>query len=173
MDNFPACLAFTLSQEGGYSDDPNDSGGATNLGITLGEYALWTRRADVTKVDMQVLTVATVTPIYRASYWQANQCQAMPAGVALMVFDHGVNRGVGNAARALQQALGVDADMHIGPQTLLALRGADNIRALVNQMHALQLAQYQALTKWPDYGRGWGARCDRRRDAALAMAATR
>ena len=31
---FDACLAVVLVQEGGYSDDPADPGGATNMGIT-------------------------------------------------------------------------------------------------------------------------------------------
>ena len=40
-DNFDACLAFTLKEEGGYSDNPADPGGATNMGITLATYRQW------------------------------------------------------------------------------------------------------------------------------------
>jgi hypothetical protein len=40
-DNFDTCLAFTLKEEGGYSDNPADPGGATNMGITLATYRQW------------------------------------------------------------------------------------------------------------------------------------
>ena len=33
--SFEACLPIILASEGGFVDDPNDPGGATNLGITL------------------------------------------------------------------------------------------------------------------------------------------
>lgn len=40
-DNFAACLAETLSHEGGWADDPRDAGGATMKGVTLATYRRW------------------------------------------------------------------------------------------------------------------------------------
>ena len=37
--HFERALAHVLKMEGGYDDDPHDPGGATNYGITIGEYA--------------------------------------------------------------------------------------------------------------------------------------
>ena len=33
IDRFPATVPFTLREEGGFTNDPRDPGGATNLGI--------------------------------------------------------------------------------------------------------------------------------------------
>jgi lysozyme family protein len=38
-------LAFVFAEEGGYTDDPLDPGGATNLGITLDELSRWRHTA--------------------------------------------------------------------------------------------------------------------------------
>jgi len=38
-DNFPACLAEILKHEGGWADHPQDPGGATMKGVTIGTFA--------------------------------------------------------------------------------------------------------------------------------------
>jgi lysozyme family protein len=174
--NFEACLSFTIGhgpqpggEEGGYSDDPRDPGGITMRGITLDEYRRWTGRRDVTAAVMQALTRADVAPIYRTSYWLATSCPALPAGVDLMVFDEAVNAGPGVSAMLLQRLLGVDPDGHIGPITALAMRGVNDLAGFIHKLHDAHLARYQDLDDWPIYGHDWGARCDRRRDTALAM----
>jgi lysozyme family protein len=40
-DDFESALAFVLEAEGGYTNDPDDHGGKTDLGITQGEYTQW------------------------------------------------------------------------------------------------------------------------------------
>ena len=40
-EDFSTCLAFTLREEGGFVDNPEDPGGATNMGITLTTYRTW------------------------------------------------------------------------------------------------------------------------------------
>lgn len=37
MSNFDDAFTYTIGNEGGYSNDPNDSGGPTNFGITIGD----------------------------------------------------------------------------------------------------------------------------------------
>ena len=36
--NYNDCLTRLLKDEGGYTNNPNDSGGPTNYGITLADY---------------------------------------------------------------------------------------------------------------------------------------
>src|SRR5436190_782558 len=36
IGNFEACIGFTLQFEGGFVNDPDDPGGAINLGVTVG-----------------------------------------------------------------------------------------------------------------------------------------
>ncbi len=66
---FERALPLVLKHEGGWSDDPNDPGGATKLGVTIGTLSLWLGRP-ATKTEVKALTVATVAPIYRRN-WSA------------------------------------------------------------------------------------------------------
>lgn len=63
--NFGACLALVLLNEGGWSNDPRDSGRATNRGITLATLAAW-RKRPVSKAEVRALSAAEASAIYRA-----------------------------------------------------------------------------------------------------------
>ena len=44
MTPFERGVEHTLSLEGGFDNDPDDPGGATNRGITIGVFGQWARR---------------------------------------------------------------------------------------------------------------------------------
>lgn len=172
-DTFATCLAFTLQQEGGFSDDPNDPGGATNYGITLQTLRNYTGNALLTADDIRNIGMDTVRAIYQANYWQRMRCDALPAGVDLMVFDSGMNIGTGRSAEMLQEAAGLsgaDVDGAIGPQTLAAVARVAPA-AMIGDLADRQRAYYRSLATFPTFGRGWLARVDRRAAAAAAMGA--
>ena len=54
--NLDACLDFVFEREGGYVDDPDDPGGATNMGITLATLAAW-RGREVSKAEVRALSL--------------------------------------------------------------------------------------------------------------------
>src|SRR5215475_12529181 len=93
-DDFDTCLAFTLKEEGGYSDDPADPGGATNMGITLATYRQWSDNPNLGPLQVQDMSERTARAIYRSLYWNPLRADALPAGVDLSVFDMGVNAGI-------------------------------------------------------------------------------
>ena len=165
--SFPACLAFVLTHEGGYTDDPRDPGGATNLGITLRVLAAW-RHADVTKADVQALQRAEAAAIYRAQYWNAAHGDVLPAGVDLMTFDAAVNMGVGRAAKMLQAACGATTDGAIGPATLRAV-AVTPPDVVIRSMSDQRLTFYRGLPTFEAFGRGWTTRVADCRKAALEM----
>jgi len=172
-DMFDACLAFTLREEGGYVDDPNDPGGATNMGITLATYRQWSGDPALGPAQVRGMTLRTARAIYRSLYWNPLRADALPAGVDLSVFDMGVNAGIWPSARLLQRALGFtgeEIDGCIGPETLEA---ADkrNSRELVDDLAERQAAYYRTLADFPTFGTGWIDRTEARRQAALAMIA--
>src|SRR5205809_5326526 len=68
-DDFDTCLAFTLKEEAGYSDDPADPGGATNMGITLATYRQWSDNPNLGALQVQDLSERTARAIYRSLYW--------------------------------------------------------------------------------------------------------
>ncbi|MFT8245729.1 glycoside hydrolase family 108 protein [Roseomonas sp. BN140053] len=165
---FDRCLAVVLEKEGGFVDDPRDPGGATNMGITLATLQGF-REAPVTVGDVRDLTRSEAREIYRARYWTAMRCADLPAGLDLVVFDFGVNAGPSRSIKLLQRIAGVTADGSIGPITLAALRAQPAAR-LINAVSEARLEYYRALSTFPTFGRGWTARTDAVRTAALAMA---
>lgn len=168
---FDDCLAVILKHEGGYVNDPHDPGGMTNLGVTKRVWDDWSGR-ESSEADMRGLTPAKVAPLYRANYWNALQCDALPIALALCVFDFGVNAGVGRGARYLQQVAGTAADGHIGPATIAAVNALAKslgVAELVRRYSIARTAYYKSLTLFPRYGKGWLRRVDETETAALRM----
>jgi lysozyme family protein len=167
--NWNQCLAFVFAAEGGYTDDPMDPGGATNLGITLNELSVW-RHTAVTKADVQNLQTDEASAIYRTNYWNASRCTDLPAGIDLMVFDASVNMGNGRSAKILQQVAGTTIDGSIGPQTLAALTGKSP-QDIVGGLADARIAFYQSLPTFDHFGHGWTARVNNAKAHALQMLA--
>ena len=173
-DAFETCLTFTLREEGGFVNNPKDPGGATNFGITLGVLRAFKNDPSLGVDDIRNIDQDTVRAIYQADYWNRMRCDALPAGVDLMVFDHGVNAGPARGVRSLQAALGfdpTDQDGANGPHTIAAATAAD-ATATIGAMADNQEAYYRSLASFADFGNGWLARLGRRKAAALAMIAT-
>jgi lysozyme family protein len=165
--HFSDYLAFTLAEEGGFTDDPRDAGGATNWGITQATLSHW-RGEPCTIDDVENLGNNEVRAIYHALYWLALQCDTLRNGLDLMMFDFGVNAGVGRAARMLQASLDVTVDGLLGPISMLAARGADLV-GLIGDLATRQEAFYSGLADFPVFGKDWLARLGRRKTLALSM----
>ena len=167
-DPFEPCLAFTLAQEGGWSDDPRDPGGPTMRGLTMADLRAWDR--DATPDDLRLMPDALVASLYRALYWQPVRGWALWPGLDLMLFDAAVNCGVGVATRQVQRLLGVAADGCLGPVTALAAKSIVGRPALLASLHEAQFAAYEGMAGFPRFGAGWLARADRRHAAARERA---
>jgi len=167
QSNFDACLAQTLRFEGGYSDHKDDPGGATQYGITLATLRAW-RGKPVSKADVRVLTKVEAGEIYRNKYWNAVKGDDLPKGVDLAVFDWAVNSGPGAAIKALQRAVGVNADGYIGAVTLREVAKA-NPATLVRTLCDRRGSFFQSLKTFRVFGRGWMRRVSEVRTAALKM----
>ena len=165
-----ACLAHTLSYEGGFVDDPRDPGGATIFGITLATLRTVQRNAKLGVAQLKALTRAQAEAIYSTSYYLPVRADQLPAGIDLMAGDMAVNAGCATAALILQEALGVEADGAIGPVTVAAAVAA-NPATVIAATATGQAMFYRGLTTFPVFGKGWLARVANRRTVALAMAA--
>jgi lysozyme family protein len=164
---FEVCLPVILASEGGFVDDPQDPGGATNLGVTLATLSSWLGRT-ATIAEVEGLTPVAVAPMFLARYWNPSHAGDCPAGVDLMVFDEAVNQGVGRALCSLQAALGLAVDGAFGPATQAALDAGDAV-CLIRRLAANREAHYRALPTFPRFGRGWLARLERTKAVALVM----
>lgn len=156
-DNFSHALEHILKYEGGYVDHPLDPGGATNLGVTRNVLARF-RGRKVSKDEVRALSKHEAAEIYRRLYWQPCQCDVLPAGVDMAVFDCAVNQGVSRAIKFLQKAAGVTTDGVIGPVTLgaVAKSGAEKI---LNEFMARRMRHYGSLKRlFQTFGLGWARR---------------
>lgn len=160
---FDACYAETLRHEGGYSDHPSDPGGATQHGVTQATYDAYRRRRGRPTRAVREIAGDETREIYRDQYWAAVRGDELPAGVDLVVYDFAVNSGPVRAIRALQAALGVEADGHLGEQTLAALRNrlpAGVIGDVCERRLAFmrQARDKRGAAAWPTFGKGWSRR---------------
>ena len=142
-----------LKIEGGYVNDPSDSGGETNYGITRA-----TARAYGYQGEMINLPRETAFDIYAAQYWdsvRADELLALSPDICAEVVDTAVNMGASRAGKFFQRALNslstpIGIDGVIGKNTIASLKAYLSKRdanVLLKALNALQGAFYIELTE--------------------------
>ncbi len=110
-----------LAREGGFVDNANDKGHATNWGITAMTLGEWRRLGrPATRAEVKALTVDEAKAIYRRRYFAPFDSVPGDELKAALV-DFGANSGVVTAIEALQRVLGVPVDGVLGPRTRAAM----------------------------------------------------
>lgn len=121
-----------VAREGGFVDDPDDPGGATNHGVTIHTMRRLgldkTGDGQVTSEDVRALTPADAEAIFIDHYFRRPGIARLPEMLQASVFDMYVNAGA-NAVRILQALLrdfeqDVAVDGVIGPKTAAAAEKA-------------------------------------------------
>lgn len=104
MELFQLALQFVLKWEGGYVNNPNDLGGATNKGITQKTYNSWRKTKGLSNIDIRNITDKEVQEIYYQNYWLKAGCEKMTPKFAILCFDTAVNMGVNRVSEFLKAA---------------------------------------------------------------------
>jgi len=121
-----------VAREGGFVNDPDDPGGATNFGVTIHTMRRLGLDLDddgaVDARDVRALSRAQAVDIFIEHYYRRPGIERLPGMLRASVFDMQVNAGT-NAVRILQRLLRemghtVDVDGVIGPQTVAAAQAA-------------------------------------------------
>jgi lysozyme family protein len=121
-----------VAREGGYVDDPDDPGGATNFGVTIHTMRRLgldlTRDGVVDALDVRALTRDQAVALFIDHYYQRPGIARLPQSLQPSVFDMYVNAG-SNAVKILQRLLRemgqeIEVDGVIGPQTAAAAEAA-------------------------------------------------
>lgn len=153
-------LTHIVSVEGGYVNDPSDSGGETNWGITKAV----AQRAGYSG-DMRDMSKEEAQGIYIKLFWcklNLDIIELFSPEVALELADTGVNMGTSRAGEFLQRCLNVlnnrgayyddlKVDGDVGPATVQALeafrakRGKEGMKVLHKMLNCLQGAFYVEL----------------------------
>lgn len=167
-DNFEECLAHVLKHEGLFVNHPKDPGGMTMRGVTRKAWEEYVGHS-VDELTMRSLSVETITPFYRAKYWDKVKGDETPRGADFAVFDLAVNSGTGRAIKFLQSVVGANPDGVIGPATMKLVAEVDP-KELIVAICEKRLAFLQALPTWDTFGKGWGRRVKETEETALKMA---
>ena len=158
MDRFEKFLNYIFEVEGGFTDNENDRGGATNFGITEEE-----AREFGYAGDMRNLTKDFAKNIYLKKYYLGNKLdKVINNKVALSIFDWAVNsgrRGI-KKAQIVANKFGANLiiDGIIGNKTLEAINSI-NPEVFLKEYHEMQRAFYKNLamkdSTQEDFLKGW------------------
>jgi len=114
MSEFAPALAFVLAREGGFVDNPADSGGATNFGISLRflrelpeerrkRYGIFGDAPAF--ADVKEMQIAQAALIYEGEFWaHAPFGELISQKLCNYVFDMCVHHGQPRAIKILQRA---------------------------------------------------------------------
>jgi len=155
-------IGAVIEREGGYTNNPADSGGETIWGITSA-----VARAYGYAGPMKNMPRDVAVSIYRNRYWTSprlDQVDAIDPALAEKLFDVGVNMGPATGIAFLQRALNVlnlrgttfidlVVDGAIGPMTVAALnafygaRGPEGRQVVLGMVRAQQSVRYVELAE--------------------------
>lgn len=155
IQNFNDCLTRLLKDEGGYSNDPSDSGGATNYGITIGDYRLYINK-NGTAADVAHMKLDDAKHIYKTKYWDAIGGDNLSSGVDYTCFDYAVHSGLGRPRKAMQR--------------FNTLSGVELADAINNERTAFLTALATARPKDKRFLKGWLNRVARVKAYSHALA---
>lgn len=161
MANFDILFPIVLRVEGGFSNDPDDTGGATCKGVTFEEFKKWrTSHAmpSPTTADLRNITDAEAKAIYKTKYWDRWRADEIDSQkVANIVVDWVINSGSHGITKP-QAILGVKADGVVGAKTLAAVNNA-NADDLFERVYNARVAFYKSIVarkpSQKKFLRGW------------------
>ncbi len=137
---------FILRWEGGYVNDPDDSGGATNKGITIATFRHY-YGTNATIKQLQALTDEQWMHIFLCGFWNPFKADNIAnQSIANICVDWAWASGTGTAIREVQALLGVAVDGIVGAKTLAAINNA-NQRHLFAKIQSARLRFVDAVVR--------------------------
>jgi len=171
-NTFDVSFKNLLGWEGGFSNNPHDAGGATNLGVIQTEYNRYRHRKGLQLQSVKLITSDEAKDIYRNEYWDVCRCDELNPGVANCLFDGAVNSGNGRGEiwlqGAVQSLMGsiIALDGVIGPKTIAAANACSAVMliniTLEHRLAFLKRARNSQTGEllWPHFGKGWQVRIE-------------
>lgn len=173
MSDFDVAIKTILKHEGGYVNDKDDPGGATNYGVSL-RFLIKTgdldrdgfldgdfdQDGDIDIDDIKKMSLDNAKNIYRLYWWDKYKYALINDDeVATKVFDLAVNMGATQAHKCVQRAIRaangqtlVD-DGILGNQSFAAINNCPSI-VLLPAIRSEAAGFYRSLNK-PKFIRGW------------------
>lgn len=148
---------FILRWEGGFVNDPDDAGGATNKGVTIATFRQFYGK-DATVEQLKRMTDEQWLCIFKTGYWDRWRADEINSqSIANIVVDWVWASGSIGITR-VQKILGVEADGIVGRKTLTALNSRPP-RDLFYQIRAARIAFVETIVRrrpsQKKFLRGW------------------
>lgn len=153
---------FALARNGGWSDDPDDPGGATMIDVTIATYCNYREKKGypiTTKDDLREICYEDWREILKTMYWDLwRGDEILSQGVAHLLVDWIWASG-GRTIRNVQRYLGVSVDGKVGPETINALnKGNQDDR--FRDIRDMRERYYRGCRGAWKYLKGWLRRLD-------------
>jgi lysozyme family protein len=155
-----------LKNEGGYSDDPDDTGGKTIYGISKNNFpAAYKVISEIYFGGNKSQAKNYAMEFYHKNFYNPLYDNIQDVQVAFRVFDFGVNAGVKRAVKILQKTVNqfgfrLAEDGIFGKGTLVAV---NDVGALFYPAYEKSIEGfYRSLSTFWKFGKGWLNRLRRR-----------
>ncbi len=171
ISNFEKYQKEVFDHEGGFVNDPDDPGGATNKGITLSTFKAFAKKdlgIEPTLDNLKKLTNEQASVIYKNNYWNKVKGDDINNGsIAYAIYDFNVNAG-NNAITVLQKTLNelganLTVDGKIGSMTIQTINSTGSF-SLFHTYQANRKKYYEKIikknSKLKKYKKGWFKRVD-------------
>ena len=161
MADFDIAYKITAKWEGGYVNDPDDSGGETYAGISRKNWPKWEGWPHVDRlkgrvasswnlnasrtIDMRPLNDAVLS-FYKTNFWdKIKGDQINNQSIANMLYDWYVNSGY-HAIKSIQEVVGAYPDGVIGPKTIHLINSGGQ-EEIFNSLRVARLKFYDNIVK--------------------------
>ena len=117
---------WAVAKKKGFSNDPDDTGGATMCGVTIAAYRKYRRlkgKPDPTVSELKAISLDEWLDILRTFYWDKMKAdQIKNQSIANLCVDNVWGSGAGYI-KQIQLVAGASPDGIVGPKTLAAING--------------------------------------------------
>lgn len=142
--------AFLRAKKRGFADDPDDRGGATMVGVTIGTYRSYCKykgKKVPSVTDLKNISYKEWRDIVHTMFWSKWKADLIEdQNVANMIVDWVWASGQGIGIKRVQKILGVTADGIVGPKTIAAVN-AQNPKELFEKVYDGRAAHFNAIVK--------------------------
>ena len=163
---FSEIISEVLKAEGGYVDDPDDKGGATNYGVTQATFSAFIGR-DASKDEIKDMQEGDAIECYEEMFWKKSKLDQFVDGLKHIYFDMVVNMGGRNAGKIIQRSINtkrnnnaLDVDGIVGSGTLAQVDSIviDDVlveRGMFFANNCFDGSRYDLRTSQNKFLRGW------------------
>lgn len=160
MSSFENAIPLILKHEGGWVNNPNDPGGATNYGISLRfladypEVGDFDNDGDVDAEDIKNMSVEDAKAIYKKFWWDKFKYSSIAdQTIATKVMDLSVNMGAKRAHILLQEAMNSAFGLKLTVDGILGNASFSSLNAIADGDQEQKLITAYCNQAWGFYQR--------------------